>query len=190
VSDVTRDRLLDLICERALKKGEFVLSSGERSNYYIDGKMIASTPEGATLIGQVLFQELRRRPEIRAIGGLEVGAVPLVTATLCVGHYEDEGRRIEGFWVRNKPKQHGTMKLIEGWHPQPVPVAIVDDVITSGNSVLKAIEAVEEAGATVAVVLALVDRDGAARERLKGYDYCPIFTKDDLLSHDYAEHSV
>ncbi len=187
--DDARERLLSLIRLRAIQKGNFVLSSGEKSDYYIDGRMIGVCPEGAALIGQVLFEELRNWPGVNAIGGLAIGAVPLVAAAMVVCH--QEGREIEGFWVRDDVKNHGTKKRIEGRLPANASVAIVDDVVTSGASVMKAIQAVEDAGGTVAVVIALVDRDRGARRLFdeRGLRYSPIFEKDELFAQEYAKHS-
>src|SRR5581483_6505700 len=109
-------------------------------------------------------------------GGLAVGAIPLVTSTMVVCH--QHALSLEGFWVRNEVKDHGTKKLIEGRLPPNARVVVVDDVITSGESVEKAIRAVEAAGGTVVKVICLVDRQRGAKERFDrvGYLYEPLFT--------------
>jgi orotate phosphoribosyltransferase len=176
----TRQRLLELLRQRAFRQGEFTLSSGEKSDYYIDGKMIEVHPEGAALIGQAFYEHIRDL-KVDAIGGLAVGAIPLVAATVVICH--QHGQTLEGFWVRNEVKEHGTKKLIEGCLPHRARVVIVDDVITSGESAFKAIRAVEALGASVVKVLCLVDRQRGAAERFRqaGYSYEPLFTKDELF---------
>jgi len=175
-----RTRLLALLRERAFREGDFTLASGKKSNYYIDGRMIAVCPEGAWLIGEALVEQLQD-VECNAVGGLAVGAVPIVTATMvaCYRH----GRPMEGFWVREKPKEHGMQKQIEGKLPENPQVVIVDDVITSGGSSLKAAEAVEAAGGKVVLMAAIVDRQQGAAELFesRGYPYRPLFVKDELF---------
>jgi len=173
-------QLLRIIEERAFKRGNFRLASGAESDYYIDGKMIEVFSRAAHLIGEVIFERTKHL-EIDAIGGLEVGAVPLTTAAVISYHLND--RVMEGFWVRDTLKSHGTKKLVEGKIKPGDPGVIVDDVITKGGSALKAIEAVQGMGCTVVLVLALVDRlqGGAELFRSRGVtQYQPIFTVRDL----------
>jgi orotate phosphoribosyltransferase len=175
-----RTRLLALLRERAFREGDFTLASGQKSNYYIDGRMIAVCPEGAYLIGEALV-DLLKDVDCNVVGGLAVGAVPIVTATMvaCYRH----GRPMEGIWVREKAKDHGMQKQIEGKLPENPRVVIVDDVITSGGSSLKAAEAVEAAGGKVVLMAAIVDRQQGAAELFasRGYEYRPLFIKDDLF---------
>lgn len=182
-----REQLLALIKVRAFQKGEFTLASGEKSDYYIDGKMVEVCPEGAALIGEILYQELCELPQVTAIGGLEVGAVPMVAAAMVICH--QRGRNVEGFWVRDKVKDHGTKKPIEGTKLKPGGrVLIVDDVITTGDSAFKAIKAVQASGCVVERVFALVDRNRGADVKFAelGCDYKPLFTKDDLFAYEHA----
>jgi orotate phosphoribosyltransferase len=183
MADAIRDKLLALLRERAFRQGEFTLASGEKSDYYIDGKMIELHPAGAALIGEAFYQKIKDL-RIDAIGGLAVGAIPLVASTVVICH--QRGLDIEGFWVRNEAKDHGTKKLIEGRLPPRARVVIVDDVITSGESTQKAIDAVEAAGGTIAQIMCLVDRQRGARERFEraGYRYEPLFTKDELFARE------
>jgi orotate phosphoribosyltransferase len=174
------ERLLELLRQRSLTLGEFRLASGGTSNYYIDGKMTEVYSEGAFLIGQVLYERTKDL-NIDAIGGLEVGAVPLTTAAVLV--YHTHGRQMEGFWVRNEPKRHGTRKLIEGSLREGSRVVILDDVITRGESALKAVKEVRGLGCEVVLVTALVDRLAGARElfRSEGIScFEPVFTIRDL----------
>jgi orotate phosphoribosyltransferase len=181
-----REKLLSLIQNRAFMRGEVKLSSGQKSDFYVDGKMIEMHPLGAYLIGEALFEQVEGMG-VNAVGGLAIGAVPLVTslAVSCHLHGRDD---IEGFFVREEAKSHGTMKTIEGKLPEGARVVIVDDVVTSGNSVLKAVEAVEGKGATVVAIVAIVDRDAGAKEffAAKGYRYESIFTKQDVLGYVHA----
>jgi orotate phosphoribosyltransferase len=154
-------QLLELLKNRSFRHGLFRLASGGTSNYYIDGRMTAVCSEGAYLIGEVLY-DWTKDLGIDAIGGLEVGAVPLTTAA--VMSYHLHGRLMEGFWIRDEVKAHGTQKLIEGGLQKGARVAIVEDVITKGGSALKAVEAVQEFGCEVVLVLALVDRLSGAEE--------------------------
>jgi orotate phosphoribosyltransferase len=172
----TEARLLELLTERSFRRGQFRLASGETSDYFIDGKMTAVHSEGAYLIGEVLY-ELTRDLPIDAIGGLQVGAVPLTAAAVIA--YHRHGRPMEGFWVRDEVKSHGTQKRVEGMLRPGARVAVVDDVFTKGGSTLKAVEAVREAGCEVVVAVALVDRLRGARElfRQNGIEACrSVFT--------------
>lgn len=169
-------RLLKLLTERSFKRGSFQLSSGGTSGYYIDGKMTEVYSEAVPLIGEVLYQRTKDL-DIDAIGGLEVGAVPLTTAAVFCYHLH--GRRMEGFWVRDEAKQHGTKKLVEGKVSPGARVVVLDDVVTKGGSALKAIRAVKKQGCEVVLVLALVDRLEGAEEAFgkEGVvNYQPVFT--------------
>jgi orotate phosphoribosyltransferase len=169
------NRLLALLRERSFQRGEFRLASGDISDFYLDGRMTAVYSEGAHWIGEV-FYEYTKGLRFDALGGLEVGAVPLTTATVISYHLH--GRKLEGFWVRDAVKKHGTQKLIEGKLEPGASVVIVDDVITRGTSILKAIQAVKDIGCRVVTVLALVDRLCGALELFKqeGVEYRSVFT--------------
>ncbi len=179
MSDTER-QLLALLTDRSFKRaapGElFTLASGAKSEYFIDGKMTAVSSDGAYLIGEVLY-EWTKDLGIDAIGGLQVGAVPLVAAAVI--SYRLHGEPIEGFWVREEVKTHGTKKQIEGGLKPGMRVVIVDDVFTKGGSALKAAQAAKEFGCEVVLVLALVDRLQGARAlfRANGIDnYDRVFT--------------
>jgi orotate phosphoribosyltransferase len=176
----TETQLLRLLKERSFQEGTFRLASGDTSNYYIDGKMTEVFSKGAHLIGEALYEHTKDL-NIDAIGGLEAGAIPLSTAAVI--SYHQHGREMEGFWVRDKVKDHGTQKLIEGNLKQGSQVVIVDDVITKGHSVIRAVEGVKTIGCKVVVVIALVDRLRGARELFRQHgieNYEPIFTVRDL----------
>ncbi len=157
----------------AFLTGDFTLTSGRKSNYYIDGKRITLTPAGAYLVGRVIFDELAGTG-VGAVGGVATGAYPMVTAVALISHLEGEPMPI--FIVREVVKEHGTMRRIEGHLKEGSRVAILEDVLTTAGSVLKAIAAVEAAGCEVVRVIALVDRDEGGSGRLKkaGYDFTAL----------------
>lgn len=170
-------QLLELLKVRSFQRGTFRLASGGISDYYIDGKMTEVYSEAVPLIGEVLYQRTEAMPGLHAIGGLEVGAVPLTAAA--VFSYHLHGRKMEGFWVRSEIKSHGTQKIIEGNLAAGSRVVIVDDVFTKGTSAAKAIEAVRKIGCEVLAVLCLVDRLQGAQALFADMgiaNYQPVFT--------------
>ncbi len=169
-------KLLQLLTERSFRRGQFTLASGQQSTYYIDGKMSQVYSKSARLIGQVIYERTRDLG-IDAIGGLEVGAVPLTAAAVCA--YDEHGREMEGFWVRNQVKDHGTRKLVEGGLRPRARVCILDDVVTTGGSSVKAIEAVKAMECEVVLALTLVDRLQGAEQSCRQHgakDYRAVFT--------------
>jgi orotate phosphoribosyltransferase len=182
-----RERLLTLIRDRALLRGDVKLSSGKQSDFYLDMKMIELLPQGSHLIGEVMFQEIADM-DIDAIGGLAVGAVPMVTSIVDCCYRKEKD--IEGFFVRDEIKKHGTMKKIEGRFPPNARVVIVDDVVTTGRSIDKALEAVREKGGEIVGIISIVDRDAGAKEHFAalGLDYRSVFTKQDVLTADAHAH--
>jgi orotate phosphoribosyltransferase len=180
-------QLLKLLVERSFRRGVFKLASGDTSEYYIDGKMSQVNSKGAALLGEVLYERTKDL-KFDAIGGLEVGAVPLVTAAVISYHRHE--REMEGFWVRSEVKQHGTKKAIEGNLQPGNRVVIVEDVVTRGESAAKAIRAVQKFGCKVVQVITIVDRLCGAEaifRELDITDYRPVFTIKDLL---HAEADV
>jgi orotate phosphoribosyltransferase len=153
-------RLRDLLRERAYAERDVVLSSGKRSNFYIDCKQVSLHAEGAFLIGQLARAVIARvAPEAQAVGGLTLGADPLATAVSVAGFVA--GQPLHAFIVRKEPKGHGTGQWLEGTgNLRPdMPVVVLEDVITTGASTLRAIERTRESGLRVVHVVALVDRD-------------------------------
>ncbi len=175
----TRDELKKLILEKAVERGEFILSSGEKSRYYIDGKRITLDPRGAHLIGEAFF-DLLANLEIDAVGGLTLGADPIATAIALISY--ERGKPIPAFLVRKAAKDHGTMKRIEGPLEPRSRVAIVEDVVTKGGSALEAARTVEAEGHRAVKVLCLVDREQGGGEsiRASGYDFEALFTATEL----------
>lgn len=172
--DEKRLRLLELFKSRAFFRGKFTLASGKESSYYINSKKVLFHSEAVALLGDILF-EMTRDLDISAMGGLEVGAIPM--AAVAAARYHREGRSLEGFFVRKQTKDHGSKERVEGVLPAGARVAVIDDVFTQGGSVMQAIEEVEKLGAQVVAVICIVDRLEGAREKLAGkYRYMPIFT--------------
>ncbi len=176
MSDI-RHRLIELFKARAVAFGDFTLASGKKSSYYINSKKVLFHGEAIALLGELLY-EATRDIDIRAVGGIEVGAIPMATAAVL--RYQQAGKTLEGFFVRKAAKGHGSQERLEGQVNAGDTVAVVDDVLTTGESVVQAIEAVEARGATVARVVCIVDRLQGARERLATYDFRPLFTIRDL----------
>src|SRR5947209_12533425 len=173
-----RARLLELLKNRAVSFGRFTLASGQESTYYINSKKVLFNGEAVWLLGEILW-ELTKDLNLQAIGGLEVGAIPMATAAVL--HYQLHGRPLEGFFVRKQAKEHGSRQRIEGVVQPGSRVAVIDDVFTQGTSVLQAITEVERLGAEVVAVSCIVDRLEGARERLASrYNYLTIFTIRDL----------
>jgi len=151
-----RQDLLHLLAVKSFRLGEFKLSSGGTSDYYIDCRTTTLDAKGARLTGHVFLEEIRNRGwNPRAIGGLTMGADPIVVAVAVVSG------EIDGFLVRKAEKQHGTGQRIEGFREKPARVVIVDDVCTTGASTVQAIETAREFGFEVAGVMCLVEREEA-----------------------------
>ena len=169
-----RDRLLRLLVQHSLQLGDFVLVSGARSSYYIDCRTTTTHAEGQFLIGK-LGLELVNRAGLQpaAVGGLTMGADPVAYALAHASWIA--GRPIHAFSVRKEPKQHGTGKRIEGCFAAGDRVVVVEDVITSGGSALRACGAVGAEGGEVIGVLALVDREEGGREAIEAERY-PVFS--------------
>ena len=157
----------------AVKTGDFTLSSGKKSNFYVDCRKATLHPQGAKLIGKIILEKIKGL-KVEAIGGLTLGADPITAAVVTLSD-------IPGFIVRKKAKEHGTQQKIEGLIEPGWNVVIVEDVATTGGSALQAIEAAEAAGAKVIKVISVVDREEGAREALKNYDFDPICTKSELI---------
>ncbi len=179
MNQAAKARLLALIKERALIFRTVTLSSGQTSDYYIDGKMVLMGSESAALIGEILY-DMTKDLRLDAIGGPEIGAIPMATAAVL--RYHQAGRRMEGFSVRKEVKAHGTQKRIEGKLEPGNHVVVVEDVMTQGTSALHAITAVQQAGAIIEAMICLVDRQQGAREKIEGQGlrFWPVFSLEDL----------
>ncbi|MBI3818801.1 MAG: orotate phosphoribosyltransferase [Planctomycetes bacterium] len=181
-----QQRLLELLRERAVMRGEFVLSSGQKSNYYIDGRLVTLDGEGALAVGEAILEQIGTR-RVAAVGGLTMGADPIAAAVAVVSAREfREGRRasaLRAFLVRKDIKKHGTQKLIEGPLKPGEPVVIVEDVVSTGASAIQAADALKELKCPIIAVIALVDREMGGKEVFAsaGLNYEPMFTKTELL---------
>lgn len=151
----------------AVLYGDFTLSSGLKSDHYWDGKKVTLSALGVYLVGKAIMERLTHL-EIDAVGGPEIGAIPIASAVSLVSHME--GRDIPAFIVRKSPKEHGTRKPVEGLKENSR-VVIVEDVVTTGESVVKAVSAVEELGCKVVKIVALVDRHEGGGNRLRSAGY-------------------
>jgi orotate phosphoribosyltransferase len=160
-SDNLRQFLLDLFCTLAYREGNFALSSGQQSAYYINGKQVTLHPQGAVAVGKLLLPLIPA--EIQAVSGLTLGADPIVSAVSVVGVYE--GRSLTGLLVRKEAKGHGTRAYIEGPElPEGSAVVVLEDVVTTGQSAWKAVERLRQAGYVVDQVISLVDRHEGGAE--------------------------
>ncbi len=174
--------LKDLIREKSLIIGDFTLSSGKKSTYYIDGKMTSFDSEGAFLIGQLMFDEIAKLPvKIDSVGGPTIGADPLVTGIGITAYLNKKSLGL--FVVRKDSKKHGTQKSIEGNFKNGDRVVIVEDVMTTGRSLLRAVDAVEESGGIVEAVVVVVDRQQGGKEAIekRGYTYKALFEIGEFL---------
>jgi orotate phosphoribosyltransferase len=175
-----RQELLGLLAVKSFRLGEFKLSSGGTSDYYVDCRTTTLDARGAQLTGQVFLEEINSRgwkPE--AIGGLTMGADPIVVAVVVTSG------KLHGFLVRKAEKQHGTGQRIEGFRDKPAPVVIVDDVCTTGTSTIQAIEAAREFGFDVIGVMCLVEREEAkgrpnVEKAAAQAPFVAIFTANDI----------
>ncbi len=156
-----RQQLLDLFCNLAYKEGDFVLSSGQRSSYYINGKPVTLHPQGALATGRILLSLLPM--DTQAVAGLTLGADPIVTAVSVVSAYEN--RPLPALIIRKEAKGHGTQAYIEGpILPTGAKVVVLEDVVTTGQSAMKAVERLRDAGYSVDEVISLVDRQQGGAE--------------------------
>ncbi|MEO1430232.1 MAG: orotate phosphoribosyltransferase [Cyanobacteria bacterium J06632_19] len=154
--NVIRQRLLDLFCQLAYQEGDFVLSSGARSSYYINGKEVTLHPQGALAIGRILLNMLPS--DTQAVAGLTLGADPIVSAVSVVSAIEN--RPIPALIVRKEAKGHGTKAYVEGPSlPEAAKVVVLEDVVTTGQSAMKAVTRLRDAGYTVNQVISLIDRE-------------------------------
>jgi len=174
-----RQFLLDLFCQLAYKEGDFVLSSGQQSSYYINGKQVTLHPHGALAVGRLLLSQLPT--DTKAVAGLTLGADPIVSAVSVVSALENQP--IPALIVRKEAKGHGTQAYIEGPElPTGAKVVVLEDVVTTGQSAMKAVERLRNVGYDVEQVIALVDRQqgGAEFYESVGLKFQALFSIADL----------
>lgn len=181
-----KDNLKTMLLEKSVRTGEFTLASGKKSDLYVDCRVTALDNRGARWIGEVGWELVREKMEaeglkVDAIGGMTMGADPI---SLVVGMASaDHEKALQVFTVRKEPKGHGRGKQIEGNFREGDKVVVVDDVITTGGSTLKAIDAIRKAGGEVIFCLVLVDREEGGRQAIEanGVPVTSIFTRSELL---------
>ncbi len=174
-----RTKLLDLFCQLAYQEGDFVLSSGLRSSYYVNKTQVTLHPQGALAVGRLVFPLLPT--DTQAVAGLTLGADPIVTAVSVVSVYEN--RPIPALIIRKEAKGYGTRAYIEGPSlPEGAKVVVLEDVVTTGQSALKAVNRLQEVGYTVDRVIALVDRlqGGAELYQSTGLKFEALFSIEEI----------
>lgn len=183
-----RAELADILRSKSVKTGKFTLASGKESDLYVDCRVTTLDSRGAVLVGRVLHDLLRKEEaakglHIGSLGGLTMGADPITLAVAMTSSLAGDAQVVQAFNVRKEPKGHGRGKRIEGNFNPALPVVVVDDVITTGDSTLKAIQAIEEEGGKVAFALILVDRQEGGRQNIesKGYPVVAAYTRADLV---------
>ncbi len=184
-----RGYLLDLVCAVAYREGEFLLTSGQTTSYYINGKQVALHAWGGLAVGRVLLAMMP--PGAIAVSGLTLGADPLITATSVVAAYE--GRSLTALIVRKEAKGHGTQAYIEGpTLPPGSEVVVLEDVVTTGQSALRAVERLIAAGYQVNHIIALVDRlqGGGELYAKQGLQFHPVFSISDVQQRWRELHPV
>lgn len=178
-----KKRLAHLLVKLSYKEGDFTLTSGRKSDYYFDGKQTALHPEGAYLIGHLFNEMLAEDTSITAVGGLTLGADPLVSATSLISYQLN--RPLPAFIVRKNSKGHGTNQYLEGLANLKAgqPVAMLEDVVTTGGSLLTACERVREAGFPIVMLCTLLDREEGGNEAIAnaGYTLRSLFRRKELL---------
>jgi len=174
-----KEFLLDLFIQKAYQEGDFTLSSGQKSSYYINGKQVTLEPQGALALGRLILAMLPE--DTAAVAGLTLGADPIVSAVSVVSAYEN--RNIPALIIRKQAKGHGTQAYIEGLTlAVGAKVVVLEDVVTTGQSALQAVERLQNAGYQVEQVIALVDRQqgGAELYQSKGLKFEALFAITDL----------
>jgi orotate phosphoribosyltransferase len=178
-----RERLVDLLRVRSFERKRVILASGRESDFFIDCKQTILTAEGHALVGELMFDALAGLPTCEAVAGVELGGCPLASAVSLVSFVR--GRPLDALYVRKEVKDHGSRKLVENDKSlRPgLPVVILEDVITTGGSTLKAVDKLKSVGATVVGVVALVDRleGGAEAIRAAGLPLLSICSRRDFL---------
>lgn len=178
-------RLKEMILKEAFKmsdKPEFKLASGKLSRYYVNCRIVTLNPEGMVLIGNLIFEKIEGSG-VTAIGGPSLGANPIADAVSMISY--QKGKIMKPFYVREKVKDHGVVKKIEGNVLKGERVIIVDDVITTGGSTIRAIECARDEGLEVVKVIAIVDREEGGRKAIESYvaDYESLFTMSALMEN-------
>ncbi|MDJ0788895.1 MAG: orotate phosphoribosyltransferase [Myxococcota bacterium] len=179
--DERREELLQIILQ-SFEEREITLSSGKKSNFYLDCRKAMMDPRGQVLAGELMLFLLMRGPWVDLVGGMAVGAVPLVGSILYAAGQSDPGTTLKGLFVRKESKKHGLGKRIEGHFEPGQSIAVLEDTCTTGGSALEAVDALEAEGGKVTRALCLVDRGEGAAEAFaeRGLTLEALFTRSDL----------
>lgn len=182
--NATKTRLIELLTERSFERRRVTLASGKESDFFIDCKQTILTAEGHALVGELMFAALSELGPVDAVGGVELGGCPLASAVSLVSF--QEGRPLAALYVRKERKDHGSGKRIEGDKALApgLRVALLEDVVTTGGSSLKALDVLREAGCEVAGIVALVDRLEGGRENIEaaGVKLISLATRHDFMN--------
>jgi len=188
-----REQLLALLREKSVSYGDFLLSSGARSKYYIDCRLTTLDSRGAWLVGQVMHELIRRKEKeisgkISGVGGLTMGADPVALATSMFSYFTNDKPLLQTFSVRKAAKAHGQTRLIEGNFKAGDSVVVIDDVVTRGDSTLAAIDALLKEQAKIVFVAVLVDRQEGGRQKIEqlGYEVVSAYKKEELIDASRA----
>jgi len=186
MSKTERELLVDLLRERSFERKRVVLASGRESDFFIDCKQAALTAEGHALLGSLMFEALDALPRCEAVAGVELGGCPLASAVSLTSFVR--GRPLPAFYVRKEAKDHGSKRLVEGDRSlvPGMPIVMLEDVVTTGGSTLKAVEKLTAAGGRVVGVVAIVDRleGGAEAIRAAGLPLVSLCTRRDFIPDD------
>lgn len=193
-SDEKKARLARLLLDKSYTRGTVTLTSGKTSDFYVDCKQTALHPEGSWLLGslftEMLVAESEAGPRFAGVGGMTLGADPLVSAVTVVSHLEGafDGAGVPGFIIRKKSKGHGTNQYLEGLANFATgdTIALLEDVVTTGGTLLTAAERVRDAGLTVGAIFCILDREEGGRENLEqaGFALRSILTRSQMLGYD------
>ncbi|MGE4607384.1 MAG: orotate phosphoribosyltransferase [Myxococcota bacterium] len=180
--DKRRDELLELILDVSFRREKVTLASGAESDFYLDLRQTLMRPRGLALAGSLILDRLERGNSVASVGGMAVGAVPLVSAVLAAAASRDPTTPLLGFFVRKETKKHGLTKRIEGGFEKGQTVALVEDTVTTGGSTLEALDLVQAAGGQVTRVLCIVDRGEGSAEAFagRGIELEALFDRSDL----------
>ena len=175
-----KERLVEILLDRSVRRGEFTLASGKTSDLYVDARQTTLSPEGSTVVAQMILDRLQS--DVTGVGGPVTGADPITGAIITTAW--KQGRPLHGFMVRKAPKAHGTGNQVEGRGglSDGAKVCMIEDTVTTGGSLLDAIKAVEESGLEVVQILCVVDRQEGAVERFEaaGYTLEALVTREDI----------
>ena len=182
VTPADRQALLNLILQVSFEKREVTLASGQKSNFYLDLRQTLMRPKGVSLAGRLVLDLIQTGPPVEAVGGMAVGAVPLVSAVLAAAASDPATDALLGFFVRKEKKKHGMGRQVEGGFASGQVVALLEDTTTTGGSTLEAMDIVEAAGGKVGRVICLVDRGEGAQEAFaeRGVELESLFQRKDL----------